>query len=238
MNRKKRSYRDNLHPAFYEVAEVNKTCELKWKQIQEETARALKSLGKSAPSELQTEGIRRRDDEAQKLLTSQYKAFCEINQRYKEGIPIHPLAYSYFSQNALKDENAGIAEYAHWERHGESLQRTQNDAAGGSLAALKRLHRTDEDLFVVSKRESIKRFQGDETHRQLLELMLCYEVKEMTGEQRAECADDYCACGKVHDADALGKQFRRLKKQLTSAAESAKPRNLPPRGKRTKRHPQ
>lgn len=71
---------------------------------------------------------------------------------------------------------------------------------------------------MVAKKGPIKRFQGDVVHRQLLEMLLCFETAPMTKEERADCADAFCACGKTHDPDALDKQRRRLKKQLQASA--------------------
>ena len=76
-------------------------------------------------------------------------------------------------------------------------------------------HRSEEDfLRAVTRQGPIKPFQGNETHRTFLELILAYELKPLPKEERANCADAHCACGKTHDPDAFDKQFRRLKKEL------------------------
>ena len=56
-------------------------------------------------------------------------------------------------------------------------------------------------------------------HRQFLELVLCYEIEPLTADERADCADAFCACGGIHDPDALKKQLARLKLELNMRPE-------------------
>ena len=52
-------------------------------------------------------------------------------------------------------------------------------------------------------------------HRQLLELVTCYEHKRLTAEELAQCFDKYCGCEKEnHDADALRKMRDRFEVEL------------------------
>jgi chromosome segregation and condensation protein ScpB len=66
----------------------------------------------------------------------------------------------------------------------------------------------------VHRKGPIKPFQREVTHRQLLEMILCFELDPLTAEELAECLDEYCVCGKTHDAGAARKQYARLKKEL------------------------
>ena len=47
------------------------------------------------------------------------------------------------------------------------------------------------------------------------------EASPLTAEERADCMDEFCACGGPHDADAVRKQYKRLRKQLEAARNVA-----------------
>src|SRR6266852_2794689 len=107
------------------------------------------------------------------------------------------------------------------ERIGSLYYRTVEDAEG-SIKGWRKIARTAEDWRrIVHKKGPIKPFQGDTIHRQLLELILCFELELLTEEERAACADAYCACGRIHDAKALRRQFTRLKRDLQNSAKLA-----------------
>ena len=150
----------------------------------------------------------------------------EINQRYPNP-SYNPLAYSYLDLGPGSSADAdNIFAYVHWMRHHESVPATVSGDVDGDMKAYRRLVRTGEDYRrIAHKKGPLKPFQGDTVHRQFLELMLCFEIKPLTAEERADCADAYCACGKTHDPDALKKQFGRLKLELTASYEyAAKPK--------------
>jgi hypothetical protein len=228
VSRNPKSYREKLAPIFFEVASLNREFETRFAEIQRECERKLASLGPSATEQQRSEvGILYR---AKVTYLDGYIAFKlqEVHKRYGHSIAFNELSYSYFDFSNHADTDEGnlqrLFEYMHWERHGESLRKTSQAVDGGDIPALRRLHRTDEDrLRVFAGKGPIKKYQGDAVHRQFLELVLCFEVSALTEEERADCADDFCACGKSHDPDALGKQFRRLKKQLQTSASPETP---------------
>ncbi len=217
-----KSYKEKLHPAFFEFAELNQESETDWAKIERECQQKLHSAGASPSPEVHAEVDAFFKANVIALMTRLDVRLAEIRARHSP-IPHNKLAYSYlnFSDHTQGvDDKQRIFEYIHWQRHGESLERTMQLVSEGDIKALRRLQRTEEDnLRVFAKQGPIKKFQGDTVHRQLLEMILCYETAPMTKEERADCADEYCACGKTHDPDALDKQYRRLKKQL-KASES------------------
>ncbi len=199
---------------FFELAELNRKFEVKLKQRQRECKQALEALGPKAPAERRDRVVLRLKEKGDELMAELEEKLIQIDRRYRP-FPYNPLAYSFFTLNQPAPDTDRLFQYLHWLRHRESLQTTAASDAKGDIKAWRKLARTAEDLRrIVHKKGPIKRFQGDVVHRQLLELILCYEIKPLTAEERAECVDRYCACGKTHDADALKKQSARLKREL------------------------
>jgi hypothetical protein len=220
---KKIDWRSKLHPAFFELAALNFRFEIDWKKIELECRQELKRLGRNASAELRSKVMTRLNDKADELMTKLDEKLVEINQCYPK-LSHNRLAYNYLDLRSGQPAD-DLVPYLHWMRHGESLQRTEAEDAKGDIKAWRKLARTAEDQRrIVHQKGPIKAFQGDTVHRQLLELILCFEIKSLTAEERATCMDAYCACGKIHDADALKKQYRRLKRELeisTSASISS-----------------
>jgi hypothetical protein len=218
---KPNAYRDKLPPIFFDLAELNRDFEIRLAEIQRECDGKLASYGPNPPNERRSEvGTVYR---AKTVLLEAYldKKLRETQARHR-ATPFNKLAYSYFDfskhQDTPDDILQRIFEYMHWERHGESFRKTSHLIGEGDVDALRRVQRTDEDRFrVYAGKGPIKKYQGDIVHRQILELILCFEMTPLTEEERADCADDYCACGKTHDPDALDKQYRRFKKQLQAS---------------------
>lgn len=207
-----------MNPVFFDLAELNREGEIRLATMRQECVSALKTLGPKPDAERRRQIVARFERQGRELLAEQHKRLLEIQARYGQ-LEYNELAYSYFSPDLQADDDSrGIFEYMHWERHGESLGKTEHSISEGDVDALRRVHRTHEDFFrVTAKKGPIKNFQGDTVHRQLLELLLCFEREPLTKEERADCFDEYCACGEVHDPGALDKQYRRLKKQLQTS---------------------
>jgi hypothetical protein len=148
----------------------------------------------------------------------------KVQERHP-NMSFNERAYSYLHPAADEPDTADpFTRYLHWMRHRKSLTMTALDIARGSLTAVNHLARTVQDrLRVLVRREKLKPFQGNEPHRQFLELMICFERQPLTPQERADCADAYCGCELVeHDMDALRKQYGRLSKELNAAYAAAK----------------
>jgi hypothetical protein len=231
---KKTGWRNKLHPAFFELAELNRRFEIEWSRIQLECRQGLESLGQKATAQLRDKVVSRLREKADELMTKFDEKCVEINQRYPQ-LPYNSLAYGYFDARPGQPTD-DLVPYLHWMRHGESLQRTEAEDAKGDIKAWRKLARTAEDQRrIVYSKGPIKPFQGDTVHRQLLELILCFEIERLTAEERADCADAYCACGKTHDADALKKQAARLKSDLQRGAIQPVAATIPTRSTEKKK---
>jgi len=140
-------------------------------------------------------------------------------RRYPD-IPSNALADSYLYAPGPQppDDAQAMFRYLHWMRHRESLDRTLQRQAEGDLTAVDAVARTQKDwLRITHQKGPLKAFKGDTVHRQLLGILIGLEIQPLTAEERADLFDEYCACGKAHDPDALKKQHRRLKRELEAA---------------------
>lgn len=202
--------------------------------MQLECRQGLKRLGQKATAQLRDEVVSRLREKADELMIKFDEKLVEINQRYPQP-PYNSLAYSYLDTRPGPPTD-DLVPYLHWMRHKESLQRTEAEDAKGDIKAWRRLARTAEDQRrIVYSKGPIKPFQGDTVHRQLLELILCFEIERLTAEERADCADAHCACGKTHDADALKKQAARLKSDLQRGAVQSITATIPARSTRKRK---
>jgi hypothetical protein len=223
-----------LHPVFFELAKLNRDLEIGLRRIQEEFKKAMRSarpeakLRKSIAAEFR--------QRAEKLGLGLDEKLVEINRRYPD-LPYNSLAYSYLDLEHEEPGADNLFPYLHWMRHRESLPATVSGDAQGNIEAYRKLVRTGEDYRrIAHKKGPLKPFQGDTVHRQFLELVLCYEIEPLTADERADCADAFCACGRIHDPDALKKQLARLKLELKASQQhSAKPNRKKEKKRKKKR---
>jgi hypothetical protein len=218
---KKANWRDKLHPAFGEVATMYRKGMTELAEIQQEARIA---LGPDPTTELKAQVATQVTARRDKLLEWMDGQLIAINGRYG-SLPPSPLCYPWLTDlpkklPAEEREARGLFEWLHWERHGESLNRTMEADAGGDIGAWRRISRTAEDWRRVGfKKGKIKPFQGNPYHSDLLQFGLSFGsgMEKLTAEELADCFDFYCPCGKCHDADALKKQRARVIKLLKAA---------------------
>jgi hypothetical protein len=210
------TWHGKLHPQFFEQAAVYRDFEVAFARIQAEYEQGLRELGKTATS-AEADTLRGLAQKARgELLARSRQRFEEISSRYGD-VEHNRTAYHYLDAppDEPNREAMGFARYLHWLRHRESLAAADHLDREGDLDAFGRITRTAEDFRrIVHQKGGLKPFQGDVQHREMLELIYCFERQPLTGEERAACMDECCPCGKEHDADALKKQWHRLKKDL------------------------
>lgn len=205
------NWRTKVHAVFFELAECNKEFERRFAELlKERSSTGLTSSPetKKAVEDMYQKGVADLDRWFEERLT-------DINKRHK-ATPYNPLAFSYLTLDQPVSDQQGIEEYLHFHRYGESLRVTEANDARGDLDAWDKISRTAKDLRrIIFGKGPIKPFQENPIHRQLLQIVICYEREPLTAEELAECFDLFCACGKVgHDADGLRKMRNRLETEL------------------------
>jgi hypothetical protein len=221
-------WREKLHPAFFELAQIWRDITKRVEAVEEACRNVLRELGPTPAHDSIAEAIYHRG-QAINMLGQEFDAkLVEINACYP-SLPSSPFAYPWLkvaraAPLGAEREAIGFMEWLHSERHGEPLENTLNDVNAGSLSALHKLQRTQEDLFRMEHEQGpLKEFQGNLCHRDLLELGFCFGMERLTSEELADCFEEYCPCGKDHDADALKKQRARLIREFRSrSTESGK----------------
>lgn len=208
------SWKKKLQPVFLEIANLNQQFEKRWAELQKQAKRELEAAGPKVP-ELQKEISARFLGEVGKLDRWFEEHLVDINRRHAP-VPYNPIAYNYLTLDPPVSDSEGIREYLHFHRHGEALRVTQTKDAQGDLDAWDKISRTERDTRILAfGKGPIAPFQEDVVHRQLLQIVICYESERLTAEELAQCFDKYCACGKQnHDAGALRKMRDRFEAEL------------------------
>lgn len=199
---------------FFELAELNREFEKRWAMLQTESKRELQAAGAQRP-DLQKRISARFLRETQKLERWFEERLADINRRHTP-VPYNPIAYSYFTLDPPISDSEGIREYVHFHRHREPLRVSEMKDAQGDLDAWDKISRTERDVRILAfGKGPIAPFQEDVVHRQLLQIVICYESERLTAEELTQCFDKYCACGKeIHDPDALRKMRDRFEADL------------------------
>jgi len=208
-------WRAKLHAVFFELAESNKEFEHRLAELLRKAKEGLSSAGL-----LDAPQTRKRAEECFSRGIADLNEWFEerlkdINQRYTP-MPYNPLAFRYLTLDTPISDRQGIAEYLHFHRHGEALRVTAVDDEQGDLEAYDKIARTGRELRqVLHGKGPIKPFQENPIHRQLLQILICFEKEALTAEESAECFDRFCGCGKEnHDPDGLRKMRNRLEAEL------------------------
>jgi hypothetical protein len=208
-------WHEKLHAVFFELAELNREFEHRFAGLQDRCKQELSLAGPTASPETQEEIGDRYLVGLSELNRWNEEHLVDIDKRHKP-LPYNPLPFSYLTLDSPSSDLVGLEEYLHFHRHGESLSSTTARDAQGDLEAWDQVARTEKDLRrVVFAKGPIKPFQEDPVHRQLLQILICFEKERLTSEELAECFDVYCACGTAsHEADNLRKMRNRLEADL------------------------
>jgi len=208
-------WKKKLYSVFFELAELNQEFEKRWAQLQDTWGRKLHAAGPAKAAKLQSEIAARVMRDRGQLEQWFEDRLIDINKRYTP-MPYNPIAYSYLTLDPPISDSDGIREYLHFHRHGESLRVTESKDAEGDIKAWDKIARTEKDFRILAfGKGPITPFQEDVVHRQLLQLVICFESERLTAEELVQCFDKYCACGKEnHETDAVRKMRDRFEAEL------------------------
>lgn len=206
MKRRRDSWKEKVHPLFIEIAGANR-----------EFVKELLALGPKPPAE------------KAELLETRFRQKTEaIRTRYvgADYTPTtsDPLDIILVSEGpsswppSQRDMDQGFLELLYWKRFNEPLWIGLQKSESGDLKALRRINRVGEDYERLRfGKGPIKAAKGDPDHAALIEFGLDLGLSTLGPEELADCFDDICPCGKVHDADALKKQRSRKQKAIQKA---------------------
>lgn len=204
VRRSRESWKKKVHPAFPEIALAYCEAHL-----------ALQRLG-PGPSSQARQKIRDR------VTTKR----LELLNRYPDLRPGSPWAHvTAVSGSVLpKKRSLGrIWEWYYWRRYREPLWLALQNEKAGDVRAHERLMRVRDEIWrLLYRRGPVLPFKGNPDHCELLEIGLHLGLNKVTAEELADCFDEVCPCGGVHDPDALKKQRVRVRKQLVAAARAYK----------------
>jgi len=185
------SWKAKVHPAFLEIAKL-------WGDLRR---------GTGGNSQEFRDKVRRARD--------------ELQRKYPE---LRPGSSSNHVQTASKpslseqDAAVGTLEWLCWRRTGQSLAVLVKEEKAGNLEAHKKVQRVRDDYWrATHARQSLEPFKENPDHCELLELGWNLRLRRLSAEELADCFDELCPCGEVHDPDALKKLRARVRKRFDSA---------------------
>jgi hypothetical protein len=193
------SWKKKVHPAFLEVA-----------RIYRDSLRILCG-SKSKDASRNSQAVRAQVSQAREELLEHYPEL-------RPGSTWNHVAAASSRFLSKRDIAAGTLEWLCWRRFGQPLSALIAEEKEGSLEAHKRVLRViDEFWRLLHGQGPLAPFKGHSKHSELMELGLSLGLGTLTDDELADCFDEVCICGKVHDPDALKKQRARVRKQLQRA---------------------
>jgi len=196
---RQKSWKEKVHPAFLEIVRVHRNSQ--------------ETLSGSAPHQIARH--------AQKLRAQVSQTREDLLKRYPElrpGSPSNHITAASARFLSQRDILTGILEWLCWRRFGQPLAILVAEDKAGNLEAHNKVRRLRDELWhLVHGRGPIEPFKGNSRHSEIMELGLSLGLDALTDEELADCFDEFCTCGKAHDADALKKQRARVRKQLETA---------------------
>jgi hypothetical protein len=208
-------WRIKMQPVFFELADLNQQFEERWSKIERECKQGLETAAGANAPEIKQQVLEYFRERVRELSRETDEKLVDIDKRYKP-FSFNPLAFSYLTLDPPSSDAEGIFEWLHFQRHGEGYWTTAMKDANGEIGAWDRISRTEKDFRIaVLGQGPIKPFRFDVEHRQLLELIICFEDQRLTAEELAHCVDCYCACGREHhEVNTLKRLRARLEADL------------------------
>jgi uncharacterized protein YdcH (DUF465 family) len=203
LKKRRAAVKEKIHPALPEIFSEFRAAERAWK-ILKQSDRTPERLGE----------IQRQLDEK----------LGSIEHRYSGPVQAPPGTFgveAVFTKQTMtsQSESAAVAEYLHWNRHKTPLEQDVHEMQSKDYAASTRVQRTLQDYEVLRCDQGpVKPFKGGQDgtdHWDFLVMGWGLGLQNLSPEELADFADNYCLCGrKDHNPDNLKQQRLRVKKAL------------------------
>lgn len=129
-------------------------------------------------------------------------------------------APSSLTSPAPEDTRWGLLENKYWRYNREPLGKAASAAQRGDFEAYKRIEKIERIEYQETFRLGHVPQAKEHAKHSLLFLMgLELGLEKLSAEELADCFDELCDCGEVHDPDALKKQRPRLRKAVANILE-------------------
>jgi hypothetical protein len=201
MSRAPDSWKTKVSPAFREIAEMYRALAV---------ARKLPDRGK-------------RVGQVRKILGSSFHKRHELFTHHPDnrpGTPWQQVMVTGYLPPSPEEKLQQVLDWFFFKRNRTPRWLAQEKEKEGDLRAHKQLVRANDEFWRLIKGHGpVTPFKVDQAHTDLLELGLHLGLKVLSAEELADCFDEVCACGRIHDGDALKKQRSRVLKDLETALQ-------------------
>jgi len=131
------------------------------------------------------------------------------------GTPWHQVTATGYRPASPQEKLEQVLDWFFFKRNRTPRWLASEKEKEGNLRAHKQLVRAEDEFWcLLNGHGPVPPFKVDQPHTDLLELGLHLGLKVLTAEELADCFDEVCPCGEIHDADALKKQRGRVLKDL------------------------
>jgi len=163
----------------------------------------------------------KRAGEVRKILGSSFQKRRELFTRHPDsppGTPWQQVTVTGYLPPSPEEKLEQVLDWFFFKRNRTPRWLAQEKEKEGDLRAHKQLVRANDEFWrLMNGHGPVTPFKVDQAHTDLLELGLHLGLKVLSAEELADCFDEVCACGRIHDADALKKQRSRVFKDLETA---------------------
>lgn len=203
VKKRRAAIKEKIHPALPDIFSEFRAAEKAWKVLKQ-----------SDRTPERRREIERQLDEKLELIERRYSGPV---QAPKGTFGVEAV----FTKDTLasQSESAAVAEYLHWNRHKTSLERDVQEMQSKDYGASTRVQRTFQDYEILRCDQGpVKPFKGGREgtdHWDFLMMGWGLGLQNLSLEELADFADEYCLCGrKNHNPDNLKQQRLRVKKAL------------------------
>ncbi len=202
----KGSWKDNVHPAFVEIAEMYREHVRSVNHLRDKSdPRAVAEIRKRAVQNIL---------EIRKRYPNLPEGIYSVTLTDPPNLPIEELV------NQLPTSiSRGILEWLCWRRFRRPLRQIVMEDNAGIRESSRIIEHiiAEGNKLRYGEQNLLPGFKFDLDHSGLLEMGLSLGLAELGAEELAQCFDEVCPCGKVHSADSLKKQRNRLLKDIEAA---------------------